>query len=66
MEQKVCKSKKCQRPLPATYKHKYCENCRNKRASQVKKVGTNVAAFGIAAASIVVRAATKGNIKLKK
>lgn len=66
MEQKLCKNKKCQRELPTTYKHKYCENCRNKRAGRVKEIGTSVAAFGFATASIVVTVATKGNVKLKK
>lgn len=66
MEQKLCKNKKCQRPLPTAYKHKYCENCRNKRVGQAKKIGTNVVTFGITAASIVVTVATKGNVKLKK
>lgn len=66
MEQKLCKNKKCQRQLPETYKHKYCENCRNKRVSRVKNIGTNVAAVGITVASVVVTVATKGNVKLKK
>ena len=42
MEQKMCKSKKCQRVLPDGYKHKYCENCMGKRAENMKKVGIGV------------------------
>ena len=37
METKYCKNKKCKRPLPEGYKHKYCENCRGKQAEDVKK-----------------------------
>lgn len=37
MEQKRCKNKKCQRILPERYKHKYCENCRNEYAKQIKE-----------------------------
>lgn len=36
MEQRKCKNKKCQRSLPDGYKHKYCENCRNKQAKHFK------------------------------
>lgn len=27
-EIRICKNKKCQKVLPAGYKHKYCEACR--------------------------------------
>lgn len=37
MSQKLCKNKKCQRPLPEGYKYKYCEHCRSERAQQIKK-----------------------------
>ena len=36
MENKVCKNKKCLKPLPKGYKHKYCEACRNQHAQKVK------------------------------
>lgn len=62
MEQKVCKNKKCQKPLPVGYKHKYCESCRNGQVKQVKKVGE--AALSLAV--VVVTVATKGKVKLKK
>lgn len=62
MEQKICKNKKCQRPLPVGYKHKYCENCRNEQVKQVKKVGE--AALSLAV--VVVTVATKGKVNLKK
>lgn len=38
MENKVCKNKKCMKPLPEGYKHKYCEACRNQHAQKVKMV----------------------------
>ena len=44
-ETQKCKNKKCQRPLPEGYKHKYCENCRNEQAVKAKgglKVGAGV------------------------
>lgn len=36
MENKVCKNKKCLKPLPEGYKHKCCEACRNQQAQKVK------------------------------
>ena len=39
MSQKLCKNKKCQRPLPEGYKYKYCEHCRSERAQKIKKAG---------------------------
>ena len=35
MENKVCKNKKCLKPLPEGYKHKYCEACRNQQVQNV-------------------------------
>ena len=42
-EQKVCKNKKCSKILPADYKYKYCEACRNVRAQRTKKIIVGVA-----------------------
>ena len=66
MEQKVCKNKKCQKPLPVGYKHKYCESCRNEQAKQVKDLGK--AALGLAAmvGGTLVAVATKGKINPNK
>lgn len=36
MENKVCKNKKCMKFLPAGYKHRYCEACRNRQAQKLK------------------------------
>lgn len=37
MSQKLCKNKKCQRPLPEGYKYKYCEHCRSEAGAANKK-----------------------------
>lgn len=62
METKYCKNKKCQKPLPEGYKHKYCENCRGKQAEDIKKGGLGL--LGVLGA-IVLTIATKGNYKPK-
>lgn len=54
MTDKKCKNKKCQRPLPEGYKHKYCENCRNEQAQKTRN-------FGKVALGVV---ATTGSIAL--
>ena len=66
MEQKVCKNKKCQKPLPVGYKHKYCESCRNGQVKQVKKVGEAALSLAVVVGGTVVTVATKGKINLKK
>lgn len=62
MEIKYCKNKKCKRLLPAGYKHKYCENCRNEHVKQIKDVGKAVAGVTV----FVVGAALKGKINHRK
>ncbi len=44
MDQKLCKNKKCQKPLPEGYKYKYCESCRAKQANGVKTAGKKLLA----------------------
>lgn len=66
MEQKKCKNKKCQRPLPEGYKHKYCENCRNEQAKQVKEVGKAVLSLAVLVSGTVVTVVTKGRINPNK
>ena len=66
MEQKKCKNKKCQRPLPEGYKHKYCENCRNEQAKQVKEVGKAALSLAVLIGGPVVTVATKGRINPNK
>lgn len=36
--EKKCKNKKCQRSLPNGYKHKHCENCRNRQVKGIKDI----------------------------
>ena len=53
------KCKKCQKILPAEYKYKLCENCRNERAKNLKDGGKAV--LGVAGA-IVIGLFIKGNV----
>lgn len=62
MENKVCKNKKCMKSLPAGYKHRYCEACRNRQAQKLKN-GLKTAG---AAACLAVTIVTAGRINLKK
>ena len=63
MKQRVCKNKKCQKPLPDGYKHKYCEACRNNHAHTAKNIGKGALAFlGTAALTIF----TAGRFNSKK
>ena len=62
MNQNICKNKECHRPLPDDYKHKYCENCRNKKAQQLKNLGKGV----LSLAALIITVASKGNVKIKK
>ena len=63
---KICKNKKCQKPLPEGYKYKYCEACRNQQAQNVKRAGK--AGLGIlgTVASLAVVVITRGKINPKK
>ena len=62
MENKVCKNKKCLKPLPEGYKHKYCEACRNQQAQKVKKV----ARVAVSVAGVAVTIVTAGKVNPKK
>lgn len=57
---KICKNKKCQKPLPEGYKYRYCEACRNKHAQTIKNAGKAIATV---AASVAVAVITKGRAK---
>lgn len=65
-EIRVCKNKKCQKILPAGYKHKYCEACRNQHAETAKKVIKGIGAGAATAASVAVVVITGGKIDLRK
>lgn len=61
-EVRKCKNKKCQRPLPIDYKHKYCENCRNEHVQSAKNIGKGVLGLAVAVVGTVITVATKGKI----
>ena len=63
---RICKNKKCQKVLPAGYKHKYCEACRNKHAETVKNVLKAIGAGTATVASAAVIVFTGGMINQKK
>lgn len=63
-EIRVCKNKECQKVLPAGYKHKYCEACRNKHAETAKNVLKVLGAGAATVARVVV--VTGGKINPKK
>lgn len=66
MENKVCKNKKCMKPLLEGYKHKYCEACRNQHAQKVKNGLKAAAGLAGTAACFAVTIVTAGKINLKK
>lgn len=65
-EIRVCKNKKCQKKLPAGYKHKYCEACRIKQAETAKNVLKGLGAGAATVASVAIVVVTGGKINLKK
>ena len=65
MENRVCKNKKCLKPLPEGYKHKYCEACRNQQAQKVKNGFKAAASVAGTVACVVVTVFTAGKVKPK-
>ena len=65
MENRVCKNKKCLKPLPEGYKHKYCEACRNQQAQKVKNGFKAAAGVAGTVAGVVVTVVTAGKVKPK-
>lgn len=65
-EIKVCKNKKCPKVLPAGYKHKYCEACRNQHAQTAKNVLKGIGAGAATVASVAVVMINSGKINPKK
>lgn len=66
METKNCKGKKCQRPLPKGYKHRYCENCRNEQIKQIKDAGKATLGLVVLVGSTALTVVTRGKINIKK
>ena len=56
------KCKKCQKILPAEYKYKLCENCRNERIDGVKQTGKKIVGGVVVVGGIIIAVATKGKI----
>ncbi len=52
--------------LPAGYKHKYCEACRNQHAQTAKNVLKGIGAGAATVASVAVVIVTGGKINPKK
>ena len=65
MENRVCKNKKCLKPLPEGNKHKYCEACRNQQAQKVKNGFKAAASVAGTVACVVVTVVTAGKVKPK-
>ena len=65
MENRVCKNKKCLKPLPEGYKHKYCEACRNQQAQKVNNGFKAAASVAGTVACVVVTVVTAGKVKPK-
>lgn len=66
MENKTCKNKKCMKVLPADYKYKYCEACRNRQVQKVKKGLKAAAGAAGTVACLALSYISTGKINLKK
>lgn len=66
MENKVCKNKRCLKPLPEGYKYKYCEACRNQHAQKVKNRFKAAAGVAGTVACVAVTIVTAGKVNQKK
>ena len=66
MENNVCRNKKCMKPLPDGYKHKYCEACRNQQAQLVKNGLKAAASVTGTVACLAVTVTTAMKINQKK
>lgn len=62
MENKNCK--KCGRPLPDGYKHKKCENCRNKSAKAMRDTGKTLLGAAVFIGGTAITIATKGKVNI--
>lgn len=54
---KICKNKKCMKPLPDGYKHKYCESCRNRYIQREKNILKGIGSAACTVAVTVIGAA---------
>ncbi len=65
-EIRFCKNKDCNKELPADYKYKYCEACRNQHIDILKKVGKGIGGVALTVATGAVVILTRGKIDLRK
>lgn len=65
IEQRLCKNKKYQKPLPEGYKHRYCEACRTQQAHNAKNAGKAVLSVVDVIGTTALGVITKGKINLK-
>ena len=56
------KCKKCQKILPAEYKYKLCENCRNERVYGLKEMGKKIAGGATVMGGIIFAVVIKGKV----
>ena len=64
MEQRLCRNKKCRRPLPDGYKHKYCERCRNEHAIRFRNGCKNALGVAVMVGGVAATVLTKGKINI--
>lgn len=60
------KNKKCQRPLPKGYKHKYCENFRNEHVKRIKGAEKTVLGVAIFVGGTALTIVTEGKFNFKE
>lgn len=59
-EIRLCK--KCKKPLPDGYKHKYCEACHNQQAERIRNGLKGMAGIAGTAACVMLAVVTQGKI----
>lgn len=62
-EIRLCK--KCKKPLPTGYKHKYCEACLNRQAEMLHNGLKGAMGIAGAAACVMLTVVTKGKVNPK-
>jgi len=55
---KVCRGKKCEAVLPDNDEHKFCEECREKRAEKIAKTKQGIKIAGVVASALAGAAGT--------
>lgn len=65
MANRMCRNKRCKRPLPKRYKHKYCENCRNQRIKRIKDAGKAVAGVAVLIGGTALTIITRGKFNTR-